>query len=156
MLLVSRAGLVALDGCWRFRMSVDFSGRWTAELESNPFLPGIEAGMVVFRIDHVEPLLQLTVIASAPRYSLFHFECNHRTDGTEIVTCLHGLQVRTNAHWESNELLLEMHLARGSYRKRLQARWRLSKEGRVLTMQQHDGESPVHVTILQKQDPPEI
>jgi hypothetical protein len=136
-------------------MSVDFSGRWTAELERNPFLPGIEAGMVVFRIDHVEPLLQLTVVASAPRYSLFHFMCNHRTDGTEVITSMYGLQVRTNAHWESDQLLLEMHLAMGSCRRRLQASWQLSKDGRVLTMQQRNGESAVHVTVLQRQDPPE-
>jgi hypothetical protein len=146
---------VALNGRGHIRMSVDFSGRWAAELKSNSFLPGIEAGMVVFRIDHVEPLLQLEVVASAPRYSLFHFMCNHRTDGTEVITSNHGLQVATNAHWENDQLLVEMHITMGSYHKRLQARWQLSKDGRVLTLQQHDGESAVHLTVLQRQDPPE-
>lgn len=144
---------MALNRCHQRKMSVDFSGRWAAQLKVNAFLPGIENGMVAIRIDHVEPLLQLTQVTSAPGYSFGHFVCNYRTDGTEVVTSFHGGQVRTNARWESDELSIDMQIALGSYSKRVQSRWILSRDGRLLTMQ-HETESAFHVSILHRQDPP--
>jgi len=133
-------------------MTIDFSGKWSAPLERNAFLPGIEAGMVSVRIDHVEPLLQITVVATSPGYNLGHLVCNYRTDRTEIVTSTHGMRVRTNAHWEGDELFLDTWMGMGSYCKRLQT-W-LSSDGRVLTMRCKEGESVARAMILHKQDPP--
>jgi len=135
-------------------MSVDFSGKWAAQPKSDPFLPGIENGMAAIRIDHVEPLLQLTLVTSAPGYSFGHFVCNYRTDGADVVTRLGSGQVRTNARWESDELSIEMHIALGSYSRRLRSRWSLSRCGRLLTMQ-HETESDFQVSILHRQEPPE-
>ncbi len=132
-------------------MSVDFSGRWAAQLRSDPFFSGIEFGMVAVRIDHVEPLLQLTVLPSAPRYAFGQLLCNLRTDGAEVVTRLGSGQVRTHAHWESDELSVEMQIALGRYAKRLTSRWGLSKDGRLLTMQ-HESGAERHVTVLDRQD----
>jgi hypothetical protein len=135
-------------------MSIDFSGKWRAQLERNTFLPGIEAGMMSVRIDHVEPLLQVTVVATAPGYALGQFMCNYRTDRIEIVTSTHGVQVRTNAHWEGDQLFVDTWFGMGSYSKRLLTSWWLSNDGRVLTMRHREGESAGQVTILHKQDPP--
>jgi hypothetical protein len=134
-------------------MNIDFSGRWSAQLESNAFLPGIEAGMVSIRIDHVEPLLQLTVVATAPGYALGQFVSNYRTDGIELVTSTHGMRVRTNAHWEGDELLVDTSIGMGSYSKRLQTALWLSNDGKVLTMRHREGEFAPHATILHRQDP---
>jgi hypothetical protein len=135
-------------------VSIDFSGKWSARLESNAFLPGIEAGMVSVRIDHVEPLLQLTVVAAAPRYALGHFVCNYRTDRTELVTSTHGIRVRTNAHWEGDELCVDTSIGMGSYSKHLQSRWCLSNDGSVLTMWRREGDFAPQITILHRQDLP--
>jgi len=135
-------------------MSVDFSGRWAAQLKSSPFLPGIENGMVAVRIDHVDPLLQLTLVTSAPGYSFGHFVCNYRTDRAEVVTRLGSGQVRTNAGWESDELSIDMQITLGSYSKRVQSRWSLSRDGTLLTMR-HETESGRHISILHRQYPPQ-
>jgi hypothetical protein len=135
-------------------MSADFSGKWATRLKSNPFLPGIENGMVAIRIDHIEPLMQLTLITSAIGYSFGNFVCNYRTDGAEVVTRLGSGQVRTNAGWESDELSIDMQIQLGSYAKRVQSRWSLSEDGRLLTMR-HQAESGFYVSILHRQDPPE-
>jgi hypothetical protein len=65
-----------------------FQWQMDGSVKRDPFLPGIEFGMVAVKIDHVEPLLQLVFIISAPAYSLGHFVCNYRTDGTEVVTSI--------------------------------------------------------------------
>jgi hypothetical protein len=121
-------------------VSVDFSGRWKAKPRADSFLPGIEAGMISVGIDHVEPLLQVAIGATAPGYALGHFICNYRTDGTEVVTSSGGMQVRTSAHWEGDELELDTRIGMGSFTRRLETRWRLSEKGRVLTIRRRDSD----------------
>ncbi len=63
--------------------------------------------MVAMRIEHLGPLLQITMIASAPGYALRAFVLNCRTDHAEVLTSTHGMQVRTNAFWHTcTELLV--------------------------------------------------
>ena len=128
-------------------MIADFSGRWTAQLTGDAFLPGIEAGSVTVRIDHVEPLLQLTVAAAAPGYAFGHFACNYRTDGTEMVTSTHGMKVRTKAHWEKGALDVETSIEMGRFSKQFYSTWSVSKGRRVLTVRRREGENKSILTF---------
>ncbi len=135
-------------------MSVDFSGRWKAKPASDAFLPAIEAGMISVKIDHVEPLLQVIIAASAPGYAFGNFVLNYRTDGTEVVTTTHGMQVQTNAYWDKgDELIVDLSIVMGSFRKYSQTSWRLSNGDKVLTMRHREGALAGRITVLHKQEP---
>jgi hypothetical protein len=131
-------------------MSVDFTGRWTAKLGSDSFLPGIEAGALVLTIDHVEPLLQVKAIASAPHYSLGHIQLNYRTDGIEVDNTTHSMKVRTTAHWDGNKLAVQIRIKIGNYERHVRSIWRLSKNRNELTVRREEPESAPRVTVLHR------
>jgi hypothetical protein len=137
-------------------MSVDFTGKWNVKPQSDPFLPGIEAGMIALRVEHIDPLLQVTMVASAPGYALGNFVLNYRTDHTEVITSTHGMQVRTNAFWDSgDELVVDMSIRMGSYQRHSQSSWSLSDAGKTLTIRHMDGNLADRITIFHQQDVPE-
>ncbi|HEY3927280.1 MAG TPA: hypothetical protein VGL89_02790 [Candidatus Koribacter sp.] len=136
-------------------MKADFSGRWTMNPRSDPFLPGIEAGMVVLKIEHIDPLLQVTLTHSAPGYALGAFVLNCRTDHVEVLTSRHGIQARTDAYWDTgNQLLVDMSICMGSYERHFRSSWSLSTAGKSLTIRHIAGDPAGPNAIFQRRDLP--
>ena len=133
-------------------MTVNFSGRWTARPKGFAFLPGLASGMVSITIDHIEPLLQKTVVVSAPSYTLSHFACNYRTDGTEVVSSSSGIEFRTVARWVAQKLDVQTFIKGGSLNVSFHSTWRLSKDGRILTIFQRTESLGGQVMSLYKSD----
>jgi hypothetical protein len=133
-------------------MSVDLSGNWGAKPASDPFLPGIEGGMWALGIDHIDPLLQVRVTASAPGYALGSFVLNYRTDRSEVLTKVGGMQVRTVAFWRSgDELVVDTSMRLGSvYKREFQSSWRFSALGETLSVRHLKGEFAGRVTMFRQ------
>jgi len=133
-------------------MSVDFSGRWIMNPRSDPFLPGIEKGTVALRIDHIDPLLQIRIIPSAPGYALGHFVLNLRTDDVQVETRTHGMELQTNAVWqEPEELLVSASIRMGRYERHFRWSWRLTDVGKTLLVRHVDGELAGRTAVFQQQ-----
>ncbi|HEX4165241.1 MAG TPA: hypothetical protein VHZ55_07190 [Bryobacteraceae bacterium] len=115
-------------------MAVDFSGRWRGEVPVDEFFR-VTSFTLLVTIEHLEPLLQRTTVMSAPGYGLQHLLMNYLTTGSEVVRVTHGMTIRTQAHWEGRELVLNTDIQMGRYQQRVVARWRLRGRGKILTMQ---------------------
>lgn len=130
-------------------MSVDFSGRWTADLSKSKLLSPRPKAMVVM-VAHSEPDLrqEITVTKDDGSEQRIVFEC--RTNGETDRCRLDGKEVRGQAQWRGEELVIELWMRHGDREIYLCDCWSLSPDRQTLTMEHRDDALAGQVTFLRR------
>ena len=128
-------------------MAVDFTGVWKADLSRSKLLGPPPKAMTV-TIAHSDPELHQEIVVTKADDSEERVAFQCRTDGAPDHCSLNGAAVRGSAHWEGDELVIELWIQRAAGELYLRDCWSLSADRKTLTMEHRDDALAGQVTVL--------
>lgn len=114
-------------------MSKNFAGIWNADLSRSRFIGPSPKGMTV-KISHNEPELTQEILVTRPDGSVETVVFMCRTDGKQGASQLNGNEVRGNARWQGDNLVIESWIQAGERTVHLRDHWSLSSDEKTLSM----------------------
>ena len=130
-------------------MAVDFTGRWKADLSQSKLL-GPSPKAMTMAIAHTEPELRQEIIVTKEDGSEQHVTFKCVTNGEAGQCEFNGKSVRGMAHWEGEELVIELWVQNSGREFYLCDCWSLSADGQVLTMQHRNDALAGQVAVLRR------
>lgn len=127
----------------------DFTGIWQVDLKRST-IHGRPVSQILIKIEQQEPkIVQQVLITYATGEQAAHTFI-YETTGRETSNSVGGATVRTRAHWEATELVIESWMKRADRELHFKDHWSLSRDGRVLTMAHLDDDLAGQVSVLEK------
>ena len=130
-------------------MSVDFTGRWKADLSRSNLL-GIVPQAMIITIAHSEPDLHQEIVVTKQDGSEQRMVFCCRTNGEPGHCRLDGQAVRGTARWQGEELVIEIWMPHGTQELYLCDCWSLSPDGQTLTMEHRQDALAGQVAVLRR------
>jgi len=130
-------------------MNVNFTGAWKADLSRSRFL-GPAPTALRATIEHSDPELRMEMLVKKADggEDQVVFECS--TDGEPGKSRLGGKAIRGSARWEGAELVMESWAQFGEREMHFCDYWRLSPDGRTLTMEHRGGDLSGQSIVLER------
>ena len=131
-------------------MSINFSGKWTADLSASKILAHQPAAMTI-TIEHKDPELreEIVVLRADGQGQRSVFLC--RTDSREGHCSFDGQVVRGGARWEGSGLVIEIWAEVGGRELHLCDCWSLSPDEQTLYMEHRNDDLAGQRTVLNRE-----
>ena len=130
----------------------NFSGVWQLNIEKSRFR-GKTPGKILMKIEHTEPKLVQRILVAQPDGSENMLVFTYETTGQETNQPQAGATARSQARWESSELIIESWMKTGDRGLHFKDHWSLSSERNVLTMTHRDDDLAGQTSVLEKAPP---
>ena len=91
----------------------DFTGLWEANLGKS-LLRGRPARRILVKIEHDEPRLVQTIFMSYGDGAEERLEFTYTTDGEKSMNSIRGIACETHAHWDGEELVIELPVSKAA------------------------------------------
>jgi len=130
-------------------MSVDFTGSWKADLSRSKLL-GVQPKAMTVDIAHSEPELRQEIVVTREDGSDERITFRCRTNGEPHQCRFNGNEVRGSAHWQGEQLVIEMWMQHGEREFYLWDCWSLSADGQTLTMEHRNDALAGQIAVLRR------
>jgi hypothetical protein len=111
----------------------NFSGSWKTNPEKSQFGP-LPPNVLTWDIDHQDPKLTLSITYMSGGETRT-VVTKYLTDGKETVNKPGAVEIKSVAHWEVREVVIESHFDAGAGAVNVRERWSVSEDLATLTMQ---------------------
>ncbi len=130
-------------------MSKNFAGVWNADVSSSKFIGPSPKGMTV-KISLAGPELTEEILVTRPDGSMETVVFKCQPDGKPGTSQLNGNEVRGNARWQGDTLVIESWIQAGERSVHLCDHWSLSSDGKTLSMEHRNDDLAGQFTVLHR------
>jgi hypothetical protein len=130
-------------------MSIDFTGRWKADLSQSRLL-GPPPKAMTMAIVHSEPDLRQEIAVTKEDGSEQRITFRCQTTGEPDQCRFNEEAVRGTAQWQGEELVVELWIQQVGREFYLCDRWSLSPHGQTLTMEHRNDALSGQVAVLRR------
>jgi hypothetical protein len=117
--------------------AADFTGEWRLDVSRSQFAQQRAPASKVVQIDHLEPMLRMTVLEQSAAGQRLEGTTFHSTDGEDRVNIVLGNSLKSTAKWDGATLVIRTSGKFGANEIALDDRYELSADGKTLTLRRH-------------------
>ena len=127
----------------------DFSGLWRLNLAKSAFR-GPAPKEILVKIQHREPSLSQTMLIVPAEGERQQLTFTYDTNGGVSVNRADRGEVRSRAHWNGSELVINSELTTPTRTFRFSDHWSLSPDGQTLQMAHRNDDLDGQVAVLER------
>ncbi len=110
----------------------NFTGEWKLDADKSNFGPMPPPDKFNLSVKHTDPEIEITT-DQAGAQGEDKSTAKYKTDGSESVNQMRGMDVKSKASWEGDKLKIAAKLDMGGTEITLDQTWILSEDGKTLT-----------------------